>query len=82
MSRRLDCTHKSPRNHIRFGGDLVENPQEYGPTLDCVYEMTSDTADANGVPYSQAIEQVLQTNGWSILPTHKRNILERLEAGL
>jgi hypothetical protein len=60
----------------------VESTAEYGQTLDCVYEMTRDTADANGIPYSQAVGQVLHTNNWTVLPTHQRTILERLEAGL
>lgn len=64
------------------GGVMVhDSPEDYGCVLDCIYEMTLDIADANGVEPAKAIEQVLSDEGWRILPTHKRMILDRVCGG-
>jgi hypothetical protein len=55
--------------------------EDYGQVLDSVYEMTGDLADANGIPYSAAIEQVLRDERWRIIPKHKEYIVQRLEIG-
>jgi len=80
----------SPRNQIPFrrvptkkgsiygGSCVVHYPEEYGPILDSVLEMTRDVAEANGIPYTEAIKQVLKDEGWTVLPTHQREILRRL----
>jgi hypothetical protein len=50
------------------------NPKEYGDILDCVYEMADDISISNGIPVERAIEGVLTSECWRILPTHKRLI--------
>ncbi len=61
--------------------EFYESPRSYAHVLDCIYEMTLDIADANGVEPAKAIEQVLSDEGWRILPTHKRMILDRVCGG-
>ena len=46
--------------------------------LDCIYEMTLDLVDANADEPEKAIEQVLSDEGWRILPTHKKAVLDRV----
>lgn len=92
MPELLYTKHKSPRHGFLFdrvptvrgsmyGGSIVRHhPESYGPILDCVFEMADDIATSNGVTPAAAIEQVLKDEGWRVLPTHKKEILKRLES--
>lgn len=51
----------------------------YGPILDCVYEMADMIAESNGVSYNDAISQVLKDEKWSILKTDRETILAKLK---
>ena len=53
---------------------------EYGEVLDSAYEMADAIATSNGVPPASALAQVMQDEGWRILPRHRREIVARLEA--
>ncbi len=62
------------------GGVLVHNsPEDYGCVLDCIFEMALDVSCANGVSAEKAVEEVVQLEGWRILPTHKKRIIQRIE---
>jgi hypothetical protein len=83
--------NRSQRNGIEFNKlpdsyrydyGTAESIRTYGAILDCTYEMTRDVGDANGIPYSVALATVLVDEGYTVLPTHRKLILERLEAGL
>jgi hypothetical protein len=52
----------------------------YGAILDSAFEMADAIATSNGVPPASALAQVMQDEGWRILPRHRREILARLEA--
>jgi len=52
---------------------------DYGPVLDCVFEMADDIMTGNGVTAAQAVEQVCKDERWRLLPRHKKAIIERLE---
>jgi hypothetical protein len=64
----------------RYGGscEFYSSPRSYGQVLDCIYEMTLDLVDANADEPEKAIEQVLSDEGWRILPTHKKAVLDRV----
>lgn len=82
--------HASPRhgfafNHVptrrvsTFGGSVtVHYPEEYGAILDCVYEMADQVACSNSVHIDDAIGQVLKDEKWTLLPTHRTLIKNRL----
>lgn len=55
-------------------------PADYGRILDSVFEMADAVATSNGTPPSSAVEQVLQAEGWRLLPRHKRAILKALQS--
>ena len=52
---------------------------DYGQVLDCVFEMAGDLADCNGLSHDRAVDQVLRDEGWRILPTHRAEIIRRLD---
>lgn len=80
----------SPRNGFVFsevptvrgsmygGSAIAHSPKNYGPILDCVYEMADMISTGNGVPASQAIDMVLRDEAWRILPKHRQMIIDRL----
>ena len=62
------------------GGVLVhDSPEDYGCVLDCVFEMAIHVSCANDISAEEAVEEVLQVEGWRILPTHKKRIIQRIE---
>lgn len=74
------------RGSMYGGGDVYPNrcgagsvSTDYGRVLDCVYEMADDVATSNGVTHEQAIEQVLRDERWRILPTHRKDIINKLK---
>jgi hypothetical protein len=90
MSRRITPV-TSQRWRFRFGAiptvDGIAYPNQCGTSrpeddyacvLDCTYEMACDITDANGVTPDAAISQVLKDEGWRILPTHRRDIIDRM----
>lgn len=56
----------------------ADRTKNYGRILDCVFEMADEMAHANGIAVMNAIEQVLKTEAWHILPMHKDMIERRL----
>lgn len=54
--------------------------REYSAVLDSAFEMADAIATSNGTPPASALAQVMQDEGWRILPRHRREILARLEA--
>lgn len=66
--------------HADYGQLIAHHQDQYGPILDCVFEMADMIATSNGVSHEKAIETVLADEGWRILPTHRKSILERLKA--
>jgi hypothetical protein len=72
-------THIPTRRGSVFGGSVVVHyEEEYAPILDCVYEMAEQIATGNGWPVEKAIKQVCKDEGWTLLPTHKRMIQNRI----
>lgn len=64
-----------------YGGSIVRHyPDSYALILDCVFEMADDISNGNGVSAAEAIEIVCRDEDWRLLPTHKREIIRRLEA--
>jgi ectoine hydroxylase-related dioxygenase (phytanoyl-CoA dioxygenase family) len=59
--------------------DRPRHVNAYAATIDCVFEMADMVATSNGVSHDVAIDTVLRDEGWTILPTHRRMILQRLQ---
>lgn len=75
------CDKRPTRSYPPWGGSRpVHGKQDYGPILDCVYEMADDISTSNGVSPEAAIDSVLRSEGWKILPTHRTQILQRLNS--
>lgn len=53
---------------------------EYGLILDSVFEMADAIATSNGTPPASAVEQVIEAEGWRLLPRHKRAIVNALQS--
>lgn len=75
------------RGSIWGGGDIYPNNSlssraniDYGQVLDCVFEMADQVSNCNGASASAAVDQVLRDEAWRILPTHRAEIIRRLEA--
>ena len=64
-----------------YGGSITiyKSPHSYGCVLDCVFEMALDVSCANGISAEMAVGEVVQLEGWRILPTHKKRIIQRIE---
>jgi len=82
---RTSPRHGFPFEHLptikgnKYGGSITRHEAEnYGPILDCVYEMADQIATSNGVPYEVAITQVCEDENWRLLPRHAKMILARL----
>lgn len=86
----------SPRNNIPYyqvptnfrtqAHEIIKTEdltRVYGQVLDCVFEMSGEIADANGVGPLVAIDKVCQVEHWKLLPTHREMLVKRLavEAG-
>lgn len=56
------------------------HPDSYGQILDSVFEMADAIATSNGTPPVSAVEQVIQAEGWRLLPRHKRAIVNALQS--
>lgn len=86
MARQFGYSTTSSRHGFSFNrvptycrGDMRYTQKDYAAILDCVYEMADMIANSNGVSNSRAIDTVLETEGWVILPTHRTMILKKLE---
>lgn len=90
MAQRVYRINESPRHGFKFmevptrrgsayGGSVVVHYEEsYSLILDCVYEMADQVATANGWSVERAIDQVLKDEGWTLLPSHKMDIRNRI----
>jgi hypothetical protein len=58
---------------------MVYGVELYGPMLDSVLEMAEDLMGGNGISAERAVNQVILDENWSILPTHRKLIVELLE---
>lgn len=91
MARYIGKTY-SGRHAIRYDaiptirGPMYGGPidcfgwREYGDVLDSVFEMADAIATSNGTPPASAVEQVIQAEGWRLLPRHKRAIVNALQS--
>lgn len=82
----------SPRHQIPFdsvptmrathaGGSFTPwQPAQYGPILDSVFEMADAISTGNGISAAAAVEMVCKDEKWRLLPSHKKLIIEKLEA--
>lgn len=66
------------RNYIWGGSIPGINPEDHGPKMDCIYEMANQIATGNGWSVDQAITQILKDEGWALLPTQRKEILNRI----
>lgn len=57
---------------------IVHDRGSYAAILDSVYEMAEQVANANNLPVDAAIDDVLKSEGWTLLPTHKVMIRNRI----
>jgi hypothetical protein len=69
---------KRPKQRASPYAPTVSGVRDYGAVLDCVYEMAEQVATGNGWSVHKAIGQVLKDEGWTLLPTHKKAILNRI----
>jgi len=69
-----------PRQRNRVWGGSIPGLglRDHGPKMDCIYEMAEQIATGNGWPVDQAITQVLKDEGWVLLPTQRKEILNRI----
>ena len=91
MAQRVHKINVSPRHGFNFnevptvrgsmyGGSVVVHYEEsYSLILDCVYEMALDIAGTNDISDDAAITKVLADEGWTILPKHRKQILNRMK---
>ena len=85
MAEYIREARKSPRNGIDYDsvptrkGWMLYCPETYASILDCVFEMADHIMTGNGVPASTAVQQVLRDERWTLLPSHFRVIVARLE---
>ena len=66
------------RNHVWGGSVPGLGLRDLGPKMDCIYEMAEQVATGNGWPVDKAISQVLKDEGWVLLPTQRKEILNRI----
>lgn len=90
MAQRVYRINESPRHGFKFkevptrrgsvfGGSVVVHYEDsYASILDCVYEMADQVATGNGWSVERAIDQVLRDEGWTLLPSHKTDIRNRI----
>lgn len=73
------CDRVPSRRGPVFGFSVpTHGKRECGAILDCVYEMAEQIATGNGWPVDKAISQVLKDEGWVLLPTQRKEILNRV----
>lgn len=63
-----------------FGGSVVRHYTEcYGNILDSVCEMADVISTGNGISIERAIDVVCKDENWSVLPSDKKKIIEKIK---
>lgn len=68
------------RGSMYGGGVTPIRHLDYGPVLDCIFEMADDIMTGNGISAAQAVDLVCKDERWRILPRHRKAIIARLSA--
>ena len=72
------CKHRPMRSRSPF--IPCYSWQDYESMIDSVFEMADAIATSNGTPPASAVEQVIEAEGWRLLPRHKRAIVNALQS--
>ena len=83
ISKRISPRYKFEYNKVPTRGLGCATPcfyNEYGEIIDNVIDMADAVSASNGVSIAAAIETVCKDEGWVILPSHKKRIIEFLES--
>ena len=67
------------KGNIHGGSVVYHGKENYSAILDCVYEMTDQVSNSNGISLEEAIETVIKDEEWRLLPSHKKLIIKKLK---